>query len=69
MLKYMRLAIVTTACCLIPLAAAEKAQPLPEWEKFADGSTGRITAFQGMGGVPIPAYIRKPAGKGRFRWW
>jgi dienelactone hydrolase len=52
--------------CLISLAAAGKAQAPAEWEKFADGSAGRIEAFQGVGGTQIPAYIRKPAGQGPF---
>jgi endo-1,4-beta-xylanase len=37
-----------------------------EWESFPDGSTGQVTEFQGVGGVAIPAYIRKPSGAGPF---
>ena len=37
-----------------------------EWEPLPDGSLGQVTAFQGVGGVAIPAYIRKPAGPGPF---
>jgi dipeptidyl aminopeptidase/acylaminoacyl peptidase len=36
------------------------------WERLADGSVGRVTEFAGIGGVNIPAYIRKPAGDGPF---
>ncbi len=37
-----------------------------DWENLPDGSTGRVTEFQGVGGIAIPAYIRKPAGAGPF---
>ncbi|HUV65295.1 MAG TPA: alpha/beta fold hydrolase [Sedimentisphaerales bacterium] len=37
-----------------------------EWESLPDGSLGQVTAFQGVGGVAIPAYIRKPASPGPF---
>ena len=36
------------------------------WETFPDGSTGRETEFRGVGGVAIPAYVRKPPGPGPF---
>ncbi|MFB3828211.1 MAG: alpha/beta hydrolase-fold protein [Bryobacteraceae bacterium] len=36
------------------------------WERLPDGSQGRETEFQGVGGVAIPAYLRKPAGPGPF---
>lgn len=36
------------------------------WEQLPDGSLGRATEFRGIDGVPIAAYIRKPAGPGRF---
>jgi dipeptidyl aminopeptidase/acylaminoacyl peptidase len=36
------------------------------WEPFPDGSTGRTEEFRGAGGIPIAAYIRKPAGPGPF---
>jgi dienelactone hydrolase len=37
-----------------------------DWEPFPDGSMGQQTEFHGVGGVPIPAYIRKPKGPGPF---
>jgi enterochelin esterase-like enzyme/dienelactone hydrolase len=37
-----------------------------EWESLADGSTGKTTTFTGKGGTVIPAYIRKPKGRGPF---
>jgi dipeptidyl aminopeptidase/acylaminoacyl peptidase len=37
-----------------------------EWERLPDGSTGRVEEFQGVGGIAIPAYIRKPDGPGPF---
>jgi dipeptidyl aminopeptidase/acylaminoacyl peptidase len=46
--------------------AALAATPEGEWERFADGSTGRVTEFRGAGGVAIAAYVRKPAGPGPF---
>jgi endo-1,4-beta-xylanase len=36
------------------------------WEQLPDGSTGQVTEFRGVGGVAIPAYIRKPQGPGPF---
>src|SRR5215471_3468529 len=38
----------------------------PDWEKLPDGSLGQETEFQGVGGIGIPAYVRKPAGDGPF---
>jgi dienelactone hydrolase len=46
--------------------AAVAAHAATQWESFADGSVGRVTEYQGVGGTPIPAYIRKPAGEGPF---
>jgi alpha-L-fucosidase 2 len=37
-----------------------------DWEHFADGSMGRVTQFYGVGGIAIPAFIRKPSGPGPF---
>ena len=36
------------------------------WEKLPDGTLGREMEFHGADGVAIPAYVRKPAGKGPF---
>ncbi len=36
------------------------------WESLPDGSQGLVTEYQGVGGVGIAAYIRKPEGKGPF---
>jgi dipeptidyl aminopeptidase/acylaminoacyl peptidase len=43
-----------------------QAAPDTAWETFPDGSSGQETEFQGVGGVAIPAYVRKPAGPGPF---
>jgi endo-1,4-beta-xylanase len=51
---------------LISSSTASSAAAADEWESFADGSTGQVTEFRGVGGVVIPAYIRKPAGNGPF---
>jgi endo-1,4-beta-xylanase len=48
------------------LAPASGAAAADDWESFPDGSTGQVTEFQGVGGVAIPAYIRKPSGPGPF---
>jgi len=48
------------------LAPASWAVAADEWEPFPDGSTGQVTEFKGVGGVAIPAYIRKPSGPGPF---
>ncbi len=36
------------------------------WEHLPDGSSGKAAEFRGVGGTPITAYIRKPAGSGPF---
>jgi endo-1,4-beta-xylanase len=36
------------------------------WEELSDGSLGQETEFQGVGGIAIPAYVRKPKGDGPF---
>ena len=36
------------------------------WEELPDGSLGQETEFQGVGGIVIPAYVRKPKGDGPF---
>jgi dipeptidyl aminopeptidase/acylaminoacyl peptidase len=53
---------------LLLLAGLANAAPGPEgdWEQFPDGSSGQVTEFQGVGGLSIPAYVRKPAGPGPF---
>jgi dipeptidyl aminopeptidase/acylaminoacyl peptidase len=50
------------------LARLAGGAPAPEgdWEQFPDGSSGQVTEFQGVGGLSIPAYVRKPAGPGPF---
>jgi endo-1,4-beta-xylanase len=37
-----------------------------DWDRFPDGSTGRVTEFRGVGGIAIPAYIRRPSDPGPF---
>ena len=54
---------------VIPSKVSTPAVPSPgqaDEEQFADGSTGRLTEFRGVGGLAIPAYIRKPPGPGPF---
>jgi endo-1,4-beta-xylanase len=54
------------AVWLLALSANGFATADDAWEQFADGSLGRVTEFRGAGGLPIPAYIRKPKGEGPF---
>jgi len=60
------------AICFLILTATAAAQPSAQpktedgWEKLPDGTLGRETEFHGVGGVPIGAYVRKPAGPGPF---
>jgi dipeptidyl aminopeptidase/acylaminoacyl peptidase len=54
---------------LVVLAPVEMAAAPPDdaaWEKLADGSLGQAQEFHGVGGLAIPAYVRKPAGAGPF---
>jgi dipeptidyl aminopeptidase/acylaminoacyl peptidase len=58
------------------LAQQNNSEPIPlaqlatraegDWERLADGSIGSITEFRGVGDVTIPAYLRKPKGRGPF---
>ena len=58
------------------LALPDNPEPVPlaqlrtraeaDWERLADGSIGCVTEFHGAGGVAIPAYLRKPQGRGPF---
>lgn len=50
------------------LAGFARGTPAAEenWERLPDGSMGQMTEFRGVGGLAIPAYIRKPAGAGPF---
>src|SRR6516164_7843564 len=57
----MRIKALLVVFLLVGFARAEE-----EWERFPDGSTGRAEEFQGLGGIAIPAYIRKPDGPGPF---
>jgi dipeptidyl aminopeptidase/acylaminoacyl peptidase len=50
---------------------ADKVNPAPEavqeqWEKLPNGVLGRLDGFEGVGGVKIAGYVRKPAGAGPF---
>lgn len=36
------------------------------WEKLPDGTLGRLENFDGVSGVKIAGYVRKPAGEGPF---
>ena len=52
--------------------AGDKADPRnqaadqPLAELLSDGSSGQETEYRGVGGIVLPAYIRKPAGAGPF---
>jgi hypothetical protein len=36
------------------------------WEELPNGALGRLAGFNGVGGVKIAGYVRKPAGPGPF---
>jgi dipeptidyl aminopeptidase/acylaminoacyl peptidase len=60
---------VKSLCAVVVLLAGSAAPALAAdnpWESFPDGSTGQVKEFQGVGGVKIPAYVRKPGGPGPF---
>ncbi len=40
--------------------------PTGGWEQLSDGTMGCETEFRGVDGLPISAYVRKPAGAGPF---
>jgi len=56
------LLVVSLLFCLTVSVSAEDSS----WEHLSDGSQGQVMEFEGVGGVKIPAYIRKPAGDGPF---
>jgi dipeptidyl aminopeptidase/acylaminoacyl peptidase len=60
--------VLKRVLALIFLAASASAAVAADdaWEKLPDGSAGMATEFQGVGGVTIPAYMRKPSGTGPF---
>ncbi len=37
-----------------------------QWEKLPNGVLGQVAGFEGVGGVRIAGYMRKPAGPGPF---
>jgi endo-1,4-beta-xylanase len=57
-----RLLAVIVLINLVPVVPVRAA----EWEQLPDGSTGQETEFHGVGGIAIPAFIRKPSGTGPF---
>src|ERR1700689_2241311 len=53
----------------VGISAASGAEtPLAEdkWEKMPNGVLGQTAEFEGVGGVKIAGYVRKPEGKGPF---
>ena len=64
----MRYAAVCFLFLAVTAAAQQSAAPTTEdgWEKLPDGTLGRETEFHGVDEVAIPAYVRRPAGPGRF---
>jgi endo-1,4-beta-xylanase len=55
-----------TLVFLAGIAPPAMAAAADDWEQFPDGSAGQVTEFRGVGGIAIPAYIRKPSGPGPF---
>ncbi len=63
----MKQAILSVAfCCVAVLTSPSWANDKDEWEKFPDGSTGKVTEYKGVKDTPIAAYVRKPKGDGPF---
>ncbi len=58
--------VMLWALVLLTGAATVRGADEATWEHLSDGSLGRETEFQGVGGVSIPAYVRKPEGPGPF---
>jgi enterochelin esterase-like enzyme/acetyl esterase/lipase len=54
------------AVFLVAGVAGGGAAAQEKWEQLPDGSTGQVTEFHGVGGLAIPAYMRKPSGPGPF---
>jgi endo-1,4-beta-xylanase len=55
-----------TLVILAGIAPPAMAAAAGDWEQFPDGSSGQVAEFRGVGGIAIPAYIRKPSGPGPF---
>src|SRR5690349_12285125 len=55
------LASSLVAAMLSGTSAAEE-----PWEELPGGVMGRLAMFEGVGGVKIAGYVRKPAGPGPF---
>ena len=49
-----------------PAANAQKQAAEEPWEELPNGIQGRLAVFEGVGGVKIAGYVRKPAGAGPF---
>src|SRR4051794_28903684 len=47
---------------MLPAARAEEER----WEELSGGVMGRPALFEGVGGVKIAGYVRKPTGAGPF---
>ncbi len=59
-LPFLLAAGLTAVAAPAPPAATEK------WEELPGGIQGRPAQFEGVGGVKIAGYVRKPAGNGPF---
>src|ERR1700719_3422718 len=64
---------IFTSCALLLLAnelVAQGGSTTPaaqdHWEKLPNGILGQLAGFEGVGGVKIAGYVRKPAGAGPF---
>jgi dipeptidyl aminopeptidase/acylaminoacyl peptidase len=61
LMKYrIALLLILSTALAIPAVGEET------WEKMADGISGRQAPFDGVGGVKIAGFVRKPAGEGPF---
>jgi dipeptidyl aminopeptidase/acylaminoacyl peptidase len=57
------LLLASSLAVAVPAAMSAAEEP---WEELPGGVMGRLAMFEGVGGVKIAGYVRKPAGAGPF---
>jgi dipeptidyl aminopeptidase/acylaminoacyl peptidase len=55
---------IVVSCALLLATGDACAVGKEQWEELPNGVQGRIAGFDGVGGVKIAGYVRKPAGAG-----
>jgi dipeptidyl aminopeptidase/acylaminoacyl peptidase len=61
-------AVISLAAAIGLLTAAGRDLPAADevWDELPQGVLGRVATFDGVGGMTIAGYVRKPAGAGPF---